>query len=218
MGADPEAHAVGRLTLEVRSTKGALLRYFNVAHEAVTWKLDGLSEHDVRRPLTPTGTNLLGLMKHLAWVELGYFGEVFDRPSGIPLAARDDDPHTDMYANADETRADIERLFADAWEHSKATIEALPLDAEGHVPWWGEAGNPVTLVQIVVHMTTEIYRHLGQMDILRESIDGAVGMREGAENMPPEEEASWADYSAKLERIATEASHRSSGVSPDEGS
>ena len=156
-------------------------------------------------------------MKHLAWVELGYFGEVFNRPSGIDLAARDGDPHTDMYANADETRADIERLFADAWEHAKATIEALPLDAEGHVPWWGEAGNPVTLVQIVVHMTTEIYRHLGQMDILRESIDGAVGMREGAENMPPEEEASWADYCAKLERVASETARRASGSSPNEG-
>ena len=48
--------------------------------EAMLWKLDGLSEYDVRRPLTPTGTNLLGLIKHVASIELGYFGDTFGRP------------------------------------------------------------------------------------------------------------------------------------------
>jgi len=48
------------------------------------WKLDGLSEYDARRPLTATGTNLVGLVKHVATVEARYFGEVFDRPSPEP--------------------------------------------------------------------------------------------------------------------------------------
>ena len=64
------------------------------------WKLDGLSEYDIRRPLTPTGTNLLGLVKHLASVELGYFGEVFGRPSDIPLPWFEEnaEPNADLWA------------------------------------------------------------------------------------------------------------------------
>ena len=65
--------------------KTDLHRYLQDAREALLWKLDGLAEYDVRRPLTPTGTNLLGLVKHLASVELGYFGETFGRPSDEPL-------------------------------------------------------------------------------------------------------------------------------------
>ena len=47
---------------------------------AMLWKLDGLAEYDVRRPLTATGTNLLGLIKHLTSTEARYFGDVFGRP------------------------------------------------------------------------------------------------------------------------------------------
>ena len=57
-----------------------LHRYLRMASDALLWKLDGVSEYDVRRPCTPTGTNLLGLVKHLAIVELGYFGDTFGRP------------------------------------------------------------------------------------------------------------------------------------------
>src|SRR5215472_7706862 len=58
--------------------------------EAVLWKLDGLSECDIRRPMTRTGTNLLGLIKHLATWEARYFGEVFGRPFPEPLPRWDD--------------------------------------------------------------------------------------------------------------------------------
>ena len=67
------------------------------------WKLEGLAEYDVRRPLTPTGTNLLGLIKHLTITEAWYFGEVFGRPFPERLPWRDDD--------ADE-RADDAKLAA----------------------------------------------------------------------------------------------------------
>jgi hypothetical protein len=65
--------------------KADLHRYLRTAREAVMWKLDGLGEYDVRRPLTPTGTNLLGLVKHLATVEFGYFGDCFGRPGDEPM-------------------------------------------------------------------------------------------------------------------------------------
>lgn len=185
--------------------KDVLRRYLDVAQDAVLWKLDGLSEYDVRRPLTPTGTNLLGIVKHLAWVQLGYFGETFDRPHGEVPPANSEEPNADMYASAEESRDDVIGLFNRAHAHTAATVEALDLDSEGHVPWWGEGGNPVTLQRIMVHMATEIHRHLGQIDILRETIDGAVGLREGGDNMGPGDDAYWAEYCIELERIAREA-------------
>ena len=101
-------------------------------------KLDGISERDVRWPMTQTGTNLLGLLKHVASVELGYFGEVFDRPSNIPLPWIEEgaELNADMWATADESRSDIITLYQQATQHADATIAALPLDAPGRVPWW----------------------------------------------------------------------------------
>lgn len=184
--------------------KDVLRRYLDVAHDAVRWKLDGLREHDLRRPLTPTGTNMLGIMKHLAWVELGYFGEVFARPSGVDLMAFVAEPNGDMYARADEAVDDVMALFDLAQRHAGETIDALDLDSEGHVPWWGDA-NPVNLQWICVHVATEFHRHLGQLDILREGLDGSVGMREGSENLPEGDEIDWPEYVARLQRIADEA-------------
>lgn len=194
---------------ELNTAKGALLRYFNVAHDAVLWKLETLGEYELRRPMTRTGTNLLGLVKHLAYVEAGYFGEVFGKPNVVEMPQ--DEPNADMHATADESSEQITELFTTVWANSQATIAELDLDTEGHVPWWGEDGNPVTLQRILVHMTTEIYRHLGQMDIVRESIDGATGMREESDNMPQLADADWVAYCEKLESIASEAVDRSGG-------
>ena len=44
--------------------KAELHEYLQSGRAVLLWKLDGLSEYDVRRPLTPTGTNLLGLVQH----------------------------------------------------------------------------------------------------------------------------------------------------------
>src|SRR6187402_1765480 len=113
--------------------KDDLRRYLQMAREALLWKLDGLSDYDVRRPLVPSGTNLLGLVKHLASVELGYFGDCMGRPSGEPLPWFDDDaePNADMWATVDESRDDIVALYRRAWAHSDASIDALDLDAVG---------------------------------------------------------------------------------------
>jgi hypothetical protein len=100
--------------------KADLHRYLQIAREAVLWKLDGLSEYDVRRPMVPTGTNLLGLVKHLASVEQGYFGDTFGRPSGeaLPWLEEDAEPNADMWATADESRQQIVDLYRRTWAHS----------------------------------------------------------------------------------------------------
>src|SRR3954468_24565642 len=93
--------------------KAELKLYLQAARDALLWKLDGLSEYDIRRPLTPTGTNLLGLVKHVASVELGYFGETFGRPHGesLPWFVEDAEPNADLWATAGESREEIVGLY-----------------------------------------------------------------------------------------------------------
>ena len=171
------------------------------------WKLEGLSEYDARRPMTPTATNLLGLVKHLASVESGYFGATFGRPFPEPLPWLDEgaDTNADLWATADESREQIVELYRRVWAHSDATIDALALDAIGRVPWWPAEHNEVTLHRILVHMATETHRHAGHADIVRELIDGAVGLRHGNENQPPVDRAWWDGYLARVESAAREA-------------
>ncbi|PZG06275.1 DinB family protein [Nonomuraea aridisoli] len=187
--------------------KSDLHRYLQSVREALVWKLDGLSEYDVRRPLTPTGTNLLGLVKHLAGVEAGYFGATFGRPFPEPLPFMADDAETnaDMWATADESREDILALYRRVWAHADATVEALPLDTVGEVPWWpGERRHP-TLHLILIHVIAETNRHAGHADIVRELIDGAAGLRRGNGNLPRVDGEWWESYQARLERVAREA-------------
>src|ERR1700677_4850664 len=104
--------------------KADLHRYLQTAREALLWKLEGLSGYDVRRPMVPTGTNLLGLVKHVASVELGYFGETFGRPSGEPLPWFEEDveDNIDMWATPEESRLGIVDLYRRACTHADATI------------------------------------------------------------------------------------------------
>jgi uncharacterized damage-inducible protein DinB len=193
----------------VSDPKADLVRYLDRAREALLWKLDGLSEYDVRRPTTPTGTNLLGLVKHLASVELGYFGETFGRPFPESLAWLDDDaePNADMWATPSESRADIIALYRRAAQHSAATIDALPLDAVGRVPWWPAEHAEVTLHRVLVHMVDETARHAGQADIIRELIDGSVGLTKDRTNVMPGDADQRAAYRERLEDAARAAEH-----------
>lgn len=185
--------------------KEDLHRYLRVAREALLWKLEGTSEYDARRPLTPTGTNLLGLVKHVGTVASEYFGSVFGRPfeEPLPWAEEGAEDNAAMWATADESRQQIVDLYQRIWEHADGTISSLPLDAPGRVPWWGERGD-VTLHLILIHMLAEINRHTGHADIVREMIDGSAGFRKGNDNLPPVDKAWWRDYRVRLEQAARE--------------
>lgn len=145
--------------------------------EALVWKLDGLSDYDIRRPLTATGTNLLGLVKHTATWEVRYLGDVFNRPFPDPLPRWQDSDGSDLWVTEDETREHIIDFYRRAWEHADATIGELPLDAPGHVPWWSRPD--VTLFSILVHVLNDTTRHAGHADILREQLDGQTGVAAG---------------------------------------
>ncbi len=193
--------------MTISDPKSDLRRYLQAARDAMLWKLDGLGEYDIRRPLTPTGTNLLGLVKHLATVEIGYFGETFGRPFADPPPWYDNEtePNVDMWATADESREFILDLYRRAWAHADQTFDVLDLDAIGHVPWWPGEHGEVDLHRILVHMIAETHRHAGHADIVREFIDGSAGVREGVSNLPPGDQAWWQEYRARLERVALEA-------------
>ncbi len=185
--------------------KATLRHYLDRVRQALQWKLEGLSEHDARRPMTPTGTNVLGLVKHVATMEAGYLGECFGRPFPEPMPWIDDDaePNADLWATADESIADVLAFYRRVQEHSDATIEALPLDEPGRVPWWGTP--EVTLHQILVHMIDETARHAGHADIVRELLDGAVGLGAGNSNLPDRDAEWWGAYVAHLDELAAQA-------------
>jgi hypothetical protein len=172
--------------------------------EALVWKLDGLSDYDVRRPLTSTGTNLLGLVKHAAVSGSRYFGDVFGRPFPEPLPRWDDEAANgaEFWATEHETREQITGLYRRVWEHSDATIDALAIDARGYVPWWDEE---VMLFNIMVHVLSDTTRHAGHADILREQLDGAVGMLPGSTPLHGHDSAFWQAQRATIESAARAA-------------
>jgi hypothetical protein len=187
--------------------KADLQRYLQAGRDALLWKLEGLTDYDSRRPLTPTGTNLLGLVKHVASVEAEYLGRCFERPFGEPLPwfAQDAEPNADMWATPGESRADIVGLYRRVWVHGDATIEALALDAPGRVPWWPSERADVTLHRVLVHLIAETHRHAGHADLVRELVDGTAGLRVDNDNLPPVDAQWWADYRARLEKTARDA-------------
>jgi Protein of unknown function (DUF664) len=170
------------------------------------WKLDGLSEYDSRRPLTSTGTNLLGLIKHLSITEARYFGDVFDRPFPQHLPWWDDDAEfgTDKWATSDETQSEIVGRYRMACAHADATIDVLSLDAPGRVPWWPRPS--VNLFNVIIHVLTETNRHAGHADILREQIDGQVGSNANAVAYQ-RDKSFWATHRARIEEAAQATLH-----------
>ncbi|GAB3565080.1 DinB family protein [Spelaeicoccus albus] len=188
----------------MHTPKEVFRMYLQSHREALIWKLDGLGERDMRRPVTPTGTNLLGLVKHVASTEAGYLGDVFGSPFPEPLPWMEEsaEDNADMWATADEPAEAVIGLYRRVWTHSDATIDRLGLTAEGSVPWWPAERRTVTLQQILVHVIAETARHAGHADIVRESIDGQIGLRHGNENLPPLDAGKWREYRAKLEATA----------------
>jgi uncharacterized damage-inducible protein DinB len=138
--------------------------------DTVLWKLEGLSDDDLRRPMTPTGTNLLGLVKHLGAVEYGWFCETFGREVE-PLPFDEDDENADMRVEPHESTADILAFYGRARAAADNAIRDLDLDDTG-TAWFGE---DVSMRWVMIHMIEETARHCGHVDIVRELIDGVTG-------------------------------------------
>ncbi len=178
-----------------------LLRYLQEARDNVLSTLDGLSEYDMRRPMTPSATSLLGLVKHLAGVELGYLGDCVGRPSPVRLPWVDDESiwdSADMWATAGETSGDIVALYRTAQQHSDQSITELGLDAPASVAWWPQARRDTTLGSLLVRVVAETAQHAGHADILRDRIDG----RAGRDHDEAGDEAWWARHLERVQQAA----------------
>lgn len=180
---------------------GQLKRYLQDARDTLVRKLDGLDEYDIRRPLTPSGTNLLGLVKHVAGVEYGYLGDSVGRPTPVSLPWVEDGSiweSADMWATPDQSRAYLVDLYQTAWRHSDESIDQLGLAAPAQVEWWPADKRDTTLGLLLVRVVAETAQHAGHADILRETVDGGAG--------PDHDDIGdadwWATYVADIQRAA----------------
>jgi uncharacterized damage-inducible protein DinB len=185
--------------------KAALHHYLQVTRDDLVWKLDGLTEREARLPRTATGNNLLGVLKHCLNVEAGYFGPTFGRefPTPlelVPMEAYQDDPQADWYAREDETKDGLIDLYRRVGLFADQTIDRLPLDAPGQVPWWQPDRQAVTLGRIIIHVVCDLARHAGHADIMREQHDKAIGERKENPNLPRDYD--WRAYCTKLTELA----------------
>jgi Protein of unknown function (DUF664) len=182
------------------STADDLQRYLQESRDSVVRSLEGLSEYDVRRPVMPSGTNLLGLVKHLSGIELGYLGASVGRPSPVPLPWEDDGSvweSADMWATADQSRDYLLDLYRTAWRHSDESISTLPLDAPASVAWWPEERRETTFGSLLVRVVAETAQHAGHCDIVRETIDGR-----GGRDASTLDEAGWTAYVGRIQAAA----------------
>jgi Protein of unknown function (DUF664) len=185
----------------VSDLKEELHRQLQASRDALLSRLDSLSEYDRRRPMTPTGTNLLGLVKHLAGLEYGYLGESFGYPAPESMAWVEDGSiwqGADMWAKPDESSEYITGLYQRACAHADGVIAALPLDAPGSVAHWPEGRQDTTLGVLLIGMVAETAQHAGHADIIRELIDGKGGPDQDAFD-----EDTWREYVAQVQIAAS---------------
>lgn len=134
-------------------------------------RVSGLSEEDLRRTPTASSLSLLGLLKHLAYVERWWFRAVF-AGEDVAFPWTEEDPDADFRPEPDETSQQIVALYFDEVERSRAIVAVADLDDAARAP---RPGQPTNLRGVLVHMIQEVARHLGHADIIRESIDGTTG-------------------------------------------
>ncbi|MEA2451511.1 MAG: hypothetical protein QOG04_221 [Actinomycetota bacterium] len=154
--------------------KETLHAFLQKQRNIYVWKLEGLSDEDLRRPMVESGTNLLGVLKHLAAVEYGWFCLTFGRETE-PLPFDKNDPEADLRVTPDESTQDILDFYARARAAADAVINEVDLDHEGK-SW---AGVTVSMRWVLLHMIEETARHAGHADIVRELIDSSVGYLPG---------------------------------------
>lgn len=180
--------------------KTELHRKLQASRAALLSKLDGLSEYDRRRPMTPTGTNLLGLVKHLAGIEYIYLGGSVGYPAPESLSWIEDGSiwqGADMWARPDESSEYIIGLYQRACAHADGVIAALDLAAPGSVAHWPQERRATTLGALLIRMIAETAQHAGHADIIRELIDG-----KGGPDRDDIDEPTWRDYVAQIQAAA----------------
>lgn len=178
-----------------------LRQYLQQSRDGLLRALDGLSECDARRPLTPSGTNVLGLVKHVTGGEAAYLGDCVGRPAPVTLPWVDDGSiwdSADMWATPDESHDYIVGLYRAVNAHADESIATLALDTPAYVEWWTEDRRNTTFGHLLVRVVAETAQHAGHTDILRESVDG----RAGRDHDEIGDDAWWSAYVQKIQAAA----------------
>ena len=150
----------------------ALLGHLQREREHLVATLDGLSDYAVRRPMTPSGTSLLGLVKHVASVELLTLCDCVGRPHGVQLTWTIEEAFEgdDMWAAADESREWLLGVYRQSWTKADESVRTLGLDAPAMVPWWAPEDQHTTLGHLVVRLVAETAHHAGHAESVRQHI------------------------------------------------
>ena len=159
---------------EAAAEKEMVAAFLDYHRATLLWKVDSLSEADLRRSMTPSGLTLLGLVKHLAYVERWWFQYVF-AGEDIDFPWTDADPDADWRVEGDEGVATILDLYRTQVARSREIASAADLDDRARRPHTRPPGGDQTLRWIMLHMIEETARHNGHADLMREAIDGATG-------------------------------------------
>ena len=152
-----------------------MLRAFLDYHRAtLAMKCDGLSDEELRRrSMPPSALSLLGLVRHMAEVERLWFRRVINGED-IPLVWSGEGDFQAAYDASAATRAEAFGAWqAEVEQARRIEREAESLDVTGHQPRWDE---DVSLRLVMLHLIHEYARHNGHADLLREGIDGTVGV------------------------------------------
>jgi uncharacterized damage-inducible protein DinB len=149
-----------------------LAGFLDYHRATLLWKLEGLDDEQLRRAMVPSGTSLLGLVKHLAYVERSWFQGVWAGQE-VSFPWTREDPDADWRIEPDETTGDVLALYDGECDRSREIVAvASSLDEAVVHPRWKEE---VSRRWILVHMIEETARHNGHVDLLREAIDGVTG-------------------------------------------
>jgi hypothetical protein len=189
-----------RSPLATGSEKQLLHAHLRINREVLLWKLEGLSDQEIRRPMTPTGTNLVGLVKHMTGVEGAYLCDAFDRPRPALTWETAEDAalgeFSDMYATPEETTEGLISDYRAAMSAADRTVEDLELDTLGRHPVLGVT---INMRWMLIAVLQDTLRHAGHADIVRELIDGTAGHRPSHPNvLPPEDTAHREQYLARI--------------------
>jgi uncharacterized damage-inducible protein DinB len=153
--------------------KTMLSAFLDRYRETMVWKLDGLSKEQASKQLVPSASTLLGLVKHLAYVERWWFQMNFaGEPVLFPWPEDEPDQDIDFRVVPTDTIESISALYEQECARSREIVAGASVDDLGK--GFGDV-EPRSLRWILIHMIEETARHAGHMDILRELTDGAIG-------------------------------------------
>jgi hypothetical protein len=151
-------------------TLGGFLDWYRAVVER---KIDGLTLDQAKTVGTPSGISPLGVVKHLGWVERGWFREIF-AGEDVESIDSEDDNSAEFAIGAEDTVDSISAFYRTEIDHSRRIVaESDSLDALSAKPT--RFGDHVSLRWILVHMLEETARHAGHLDLMRETIDGQTG-------------------------------------------